>query len=295
MQRSLRSPDRHSQAALDLRSSERSCGRLAHRHAKNFYWGFISLPREQRTAIYALYGFARQVDDHADEHGGPDARAKLAASRRRVHACMHGEYSDPVTQVLSLAIVRYGIPESELQALIDGVESDLRPARYASWADLREYCRLVASVVGRMCVRIFGYTSPVALEYAEELGLALQLTNILRDVREDAARDRFYLPHDELARFGVTEADLRSGRCGPGWPQLVRFEVQRAEHLYASGLRVLRYIPRRSAVCVKTMAGIYHRILEKIAADPWLPLVARASLSRVEKLHVMVESWLRAG
>ncbi len=280
---------------LDLRSSERCCGELARRNAKNFYWGFISLPHEQRTAIYALYDFARQVDDDVDEHVGTDLRARLEASRLRIHRCMRGEYSDPVTQVLSRAIARYGIPELELQELIDGVETDLNRSRYATWPDLRAYCRLVASVVGRMCVRIFGFSEAVALDFAEDLGVALQLTNILRDVREDALRGRIYLPQDELARFGIAESDLLEGRRGPAWPQLVRFQADRAARLYASGLRLLEYIPRRSAVCVKTMAGIYARILAKIEADPWLPLSTRASLNHMEKLHVVVESWLQAG
>jgi phytoene synthase len=277
----------------DLRDSERRCEQIARRHAKNFYWGFISLPYDQRTAIYALYDFARQVDDDADEHVGPDLLARLELQRVRIRACMRGEYSDPVTQVLALAIRRYHIPESELQELVDGVATDLYKTRYANWTELREYCRLVASVVGRMCVRIFGFTDPVALEYAEDLGLALQLTNILRDVREDASRNRIYLPADELRRFGVAESDLLSGRSSPGWPSLVEFETARAAGLYKSGLRVLDYIPFRSAVCVKTMAGIYERILHKIEANPWLPMHARASLNHVEKLHVVVESWLQ--
>jgi len=253
------------------------------------------LPREQRTAIYALYDFARQVDDDADEYAGSDLRERLEASRRSVRACMRGEYADPVTQVLSHAIARYRIPELELQELIDGVATDLNRVRYASWTELREYCRLVASVVGRMCVRIFGYSAPIALDYAEDLGLALQLTNILRDVREDAERGRIYLPADEMARFGIHESEVLAGRGGSGWPKLVWFEAERAQALYASGLRVLDYIPRRAGVCVNTMAGIYHRILAKIVSDPWLPLSGRASLNQVEKLHVMVGSWLRAG
>ena len=279
---------------LDLRDSERSCERLARRHAKNFYWGFISLPQDQRTAIYALYDFLREVDDEADEHSGPDLELRLQRHRERVHACMQGSYSDPITQVLAHAVKRYGIPESELLELIDGVQADLTCNRYASWRELRGYCRLVASVVGRMCVRIFGFGDPVALDYAEDLGLAFQLTNILRDVREDAGRDRIYLPLDDMRRFSLSEEDLLSGRGGPGWPALVSFEARRASSLYASGLRVLAHIPRRSAVCVATMAGIYERILNKIQSDPWLPLRGRAALNRVEKLHVVVGSWLHA-
>lgn len=284
-----------SRATLDLQDSQRRCEQLARRHAKNFYWGFISLPREQRTAIYALYDFARQVDDEADERSGPDLLARLDAHRQRVRACMRGEYGDPVTQVLTWAIRRYQIPQEELLGLIDGVAMDLHRRRYATWAELRSYCRLVASVVGRMCVRIFGYDDAIALEHAENLGLALQLTNILRDVLEDAGRDRIYLPQDELARFGVCNGELlRPGRSR-GWPHLVHFQVRRATGLYEAGLHVLERIPRRAGICVKTMAGIYERILAKIEADPWLPLHERVSLTQVEKLHVVVESWLQAG
>jgi phytoene synthase len=268
---------------------------MARREAKNFYWGFISLEHDQRMAIYALYDFARQVDDEVDEAKRPHLAARLEAHRDRIRACARHEFSDEVTHVLAHAIRRYGIPESELLELIDGVETDSYRVRYRNWDELRSYCRLVASVVGKMCVRIFGFSDPVALERADELGLALQLTNILRDVREDGDRGRIYLPEEELARFGITEGDLLGGQPGRSWEQLVAFEVQRARELYASGLRVVDYIPWRCAVCVRTMAGIYERILDKIECDPQLPLRARASLTRAEKLHVMVGSWLQAG
>jgi phytoene synthase len=278
---------------LALRDAQRYCQQMAYREAKNFYWGFISLEREQRIAIYALYDFARQVDDAADTAGQSGVREGLALHRDRVRACVRGEYHDPVMQVLAHAVQRYQIPEAELNALIDGVEMDLHRSRYQSWTELQEYCRLVASIVGRMCVRIFGFRDPAALERADELGLALQITNVLRDVREDAELGRIYLPADDLARFGVTEDDLLQGRRPAGWRALVAFEIGRAQELFVRGSRVVDYIPWRAGVCVQTMAGIYHRILEKIGADPELPLRARASLSRIEKLRVVLESWLR--
>jgi len=281
--------------ALTLRESERYCQRMASREAKNFYWGFISLQRDQRIAIYALYDFARQVDDEADTLGRSRLPERLAAQRSRARACARGEFDDPVMHVLAHAMSRYRIPEEELLALVDGVEMDSYRTRYATWPELQTYCRLVASVVGRMCVRIFGFTDPAALDHADELGLALQLTNILRDVREDAQLGRIYLPADDLARFGVDERDLLEGRMSPGWRALVDFETQRARALFAKGLLVTDYIPRRAAVCVQTMAGIYFGILGKIERDPELPLRARASLSRIEKLRVVLESWLRAG
>src|SRR5439155_24511429 len=139
---------------------------------------------------------------------GAGAEAGIAAQRRRLRACVAGDRGDPVMVVLGRAVERYAIPAAELEALIDGVEMDLRRRRYGTWAELESYCRLVASMVGRMCVRIFGFSDPVALERADRLGLALQLVNVLRDVTEDAAMDRVYLPAEELRRFGVEESDL---------------------------------------------------------------------------------------
>ena len=274
--------------------AERFCREMAKREAKNFYWGFISLPHDQRMAIYALYGFARQVDDEVDGAPRPDLiPERLAAQRERVRRCMAGQADDPIMQVLVKAVQRYAIPESELQALIDGVERDCTRTRYGSWDELREYCRLVASVVGRMCVRIFGFTDDAALSRADDLGLALQLTNILRDVREDAEMGRVYLPDEDLRRFGISEQEMLAVQPGAGWNALVQFEAQRARELFKTGYEVLRYIPRRPAACVQTMAGIYERLLNKIEHDPQLPLRERAALSKGEKLQVVLESWLR--
>jgi phytoene synthase len=277
--------------ALDLREAERFCQRMARREAGNFYWGFVSLPRDQRVAIYALYDFAREVDDEADAAGRPHLAASLARHRQRARACAAGEASDPVALVLSHAMRRHAIPEGELQALIDGVETDLTRTRYASWTELEGYCRLVASTIGRMCVRIFGFEDPAALERADELGVALQLTNILRDVKEDGELGRVYLPGEDLERFGVAEADLLAGEPGPGWEALVDFEARRARAHFATGLDVLRLIPRRPAACVATMAGIYRRILGMVERDPRLPLRRRASISAAAKAAVMVRSW----
>jgi phytoene synthase len=276
--------------------AERFCREMARREAKNFYWGFISLPHEQRMAIYALYDFARQVDDDVDSAPRPDLiPEKLAAQRDRVKRLDHSPEDDPVMYVLARAVERYRIPQSELLALIDGVEMDCTNVRYATWLQLREYCNLVASIIGRMCVRIFGFDDPQALDRADDLGLALQLTNIMRDVREDATMGRVYLPQEDLVRFGVSDRDLLDGNPGEGWEALVAFETQRTRALFESGYHVLGYIPRRAAACVQTMAGIYERILEKIERDPRLPLHERAALSNGEKLRVVVASWLRPG
>jgi 15-cis-phytoene synthase len=267
---------------------------MAKREAGNFYWGFISLGYHERMAIYALYNFARQVDDEADSIGIENLPKRLAAHRGRISRCVRRDYGDdPILRVLSEAVDRYAIPEDELQMLVDGVEMDFTRSRYATFDELRAYCNLVASVVGRMCVRIFGFSDPVALRYADDLGLALQLTNILRDVREDAVdMKRIYLPQDELKRFEIPESALSKGLIYPGWCELVNHNVARARRYFATGYEVLRYIPRRPAACVQTMAGIYEELLKKIERDPGLPLRARAALSKTEKLRVVVRSWL---
>ncbi|MFI5313153.1 MAG: squalene/phytoene synthase family protein [Candidatus Dormibacteria bacterium] len=271
--------------------AERVCQRLARRDAANFYWGFIALARPQRTAIYALYNFARQVDDAVDSPGVTDPRPRLEEMRRRVRRAIAGEADDEVTTVLARAVAAYRIPLTELDSLVDGVERDLTTLRYASWNDLADYCGLVASTVGRMCVRIFGFDDDIALAHADDLGRAMQLTNILRDVRGDLELGRVYLPADELARFGISEAQLGAGATPAGWEDFVHFQAQRARRLFASGLRVERHIPQRAGVCVRTMAGLYQRILAEIERQPEIPLQRRLSLTSAAKAAVL----LRAG
>jgi phytoene synthase len=280
----------------EVREAERFNREMARREAKNFYWGFISLPYEQRMAIYALYNYGRILDDEADSSDLPNLPERLQPYRDRLARCARGEYEegDKIFHVLAQAVARFEIPQRELEMLIDGVQMDHDRKQYETWDDLRGYCYLVASVVGRMCVRIFGFKQPIALELADDLGLALQVTNILRDVKEDASMGRIYLPQEDLARFGVTNEALVAGSPEPGWEALVQEQVKRAKALFESGYQVTRYIPRRPGACVRTMAGIYEGILKKIEADPWLPLHHRAALAPTEKLRVMVSSWLKA-
>ncbi len=272
--------------------AERVCQRLARVNAANFYWGFIALSRPQRTAIYALYDFARQVDDAVDAPAGADPRAALEETRRRLRRALAGEPDDEVTTVLARAVASYRIPTSELEGLIEGVERDLTTSRYASWDELAGYCRLVASTVGRMCVRIFGFDDDIALRHADELGLAMQLTNILRDVRGDLEMGRIYLPADEMATFGITEQHLAEGEAAPRWHEFVDFQAQRARRLFSSGLRVERHIPRRAAICVRTMAGLYQQILAEIEEHPEVPLERRLSLAPSRKAAVLVRAAL---
>ena len=277
--------------AATFKVAERECATIARREAKNFYWGFLALPRDKRVAIYALYDFARQVDDEVDDEGG-GAREGLERQRARLAACLRGERPDAVTKILGWAVERYAIPGEELEELIDGVDMDLLNRRYASWEELSLYCQRVAGAVGRMCVRIFGFSNPAAIDHANQLGLALQLTNILRDVAEDAGMGRIYLPRDELARFGVDEEALLRLEPGRGWEALLDHQVRRARDLYREGLRTCELIPSSSAACVRTMAGIYRRILDEIERDPRRPLRERVSLSAPEKVGVAGRAWL---
>ncbi|MGA7673286.1 MAG: phytoene/squalene synthase family protein [Nitrolancea sp.] len=283
-----------SRTSTRLDESARYCQELTRREAKNFYWGFIALPKSQRTAIYALYSFAREVDDAVDLVKATFDDDMLRPHRERLERCAAGIFDDPIMHLLSHAMAQYRIPRNEVEALIDGVAMDLTVKRYETWDDFRGYSKLVASAVGRMCVRVFGYTDPTALEYADELGVAMQLANMLRDVREDYERDRIYLPTEDLELHGVDERTIAEGVGGDAWEKLVHFEVARARGCFASGLLVTRYIPRRATACVFTMAGIYQAILDRIEMNPTVPLRERISLSSKDKLSVMAKSWAKA-
>jgi 15-cis-phytoene synthase len=285
----------HDPAGRGIVEAERACQRLARTNAANFYWGFIALPRAQRTAIYALYDFARQVDDAVDSPADADPRARLVKVRLRLLRALAGEPDDDVTTVLARAVARHRIPLAELEGLVDGVECDLTTRRYATWDDLAAYCHLVASTVGRMCVRIFGFDDEVALRHADDLGLAMQLTNILRDVRGDLELGRVYLPADELTAYGITEAQLAGAEPSPGWPDFVDFQAQRARRLFAAGLRVERHIPARAGICVRTLAGLYQRILAEIEEHPDIPLQRRLSLAPSRKAAVLLRATLPRG
>ncbi|HEY6377994.1 MAG TPA: squalene/phytoene synthase family protein [Candidatus Dormibacteraeota bacterium] len=273
-------------------AADRRCARIARAQAANFYLGFLALAPPERSAVYSLYAFARQVDAAADEAGSlPAATAAVAAQRHRLRRTLAGAPDDEVSTALLRTVRRYAIPEAELEALLEGVERDLCVHRYERWEDLAAYCSLVAAAVGRMCVRVFGFTDSAALERADELGTALQLTNILRDVREDAALGRVYLPAADLRRFGLDPEAVAAGQAGAGWEALVHFEAQRARELFASGLGVTAHIPRRAAACVRTMAGIYFALLEAIDRQPRTVLERRLSLPTSRKLAILARAW----
>lgn len=272
------------------------CQALTKREAKNFYYGFMLLPSDQRHAIYAAYAFARQCDDIVDD-GLPidDARVRLAAYREELDRCLEGEPQGPVFTALAHAIRRYKIPGDYFYDLIRGVETDLTVNRYETFDDLKRYCHLVASVVGLISIEIFGYRGgEKARSLAADLGVALQLTNILRDLREDAERDRVYLPLDEVAMFGYSEEELLAGATTPAFRSLMSFQVARAREYFDQGRQLLPYLPLRARACVGAMAGIYSSILDEIARRPSVVFQRRVSLSTPQKLTLAGRELMRS-
>ncbi|MEU7054025.1 presqualene diphosphate synthase HpnD [Streptomyces eurythermus] len=275
------------------------CEAVTGQQARNFAYGIRLLPAAKRRAMSALYALSRRVDDIGD--GGLTDEVKLSRledTRALLARIRAGEVeeddTDPVAVALSHAARAFPIPLGGLDELIDGVQMDVRGETYETWDDLKLYCRCVAGAIGRLSLGVFG-TGPGArgaeraAEYADTLGLALQLTNILRDVREDALGGRTYLPADDLAKFGCS-AGFRAPTPpeGSDFAGLVHFEVRRARALFAEGYRLLPMLDRRSGACVAAMAGIYRRLLDRIERDPEAVLRGRVSLPGHEKAYVAV-------
>jgi phytoene synthase len=267
------------------------CRRIARASGSSFYAGMRLLPAERRNAIFAIYALARHIDDIAD--GDLSAEAKLAALEHiRARLSRAGEANDPVLVAVADAAQHYPIPLDAFGDLLDGAEMDARGHTYATFADTELYGRRVAGSIGRLTLGVFETTDRTAAErLAEELGVALQLTNILRDVTEDLPIGRVYLPAEDLDRFGCRVAN---GRIEGPADLLVAFEAQRALGWLARGLTLVPLLDRRSAACVLAMAGSYRRLLERIALHPELVLGGRPSLRRWEKGWVLAQSLARS-
>jgi len=259
----------------------------------SFYYAFLFLPPERRTAITAFYAFCREVDDVVDEVSDPGvAQTKLAWWRSEVAQAFAGEKNHPVMQALMPHTATYGIEARHLLAVIDGCQMDLDQNRYLDFANLQQYCHLVAGVVGEVAARIFGQTQAQTTTYAHQLGLAFQLTNIIRDVGEDAARGRIYLPVNELQRFDVKAHELLKRGAAPGmdvadfqrrFQALMKFQCERALKTYDEALALLPEADRRAQKPGLMMASIYRTPLQEIAADPLLVLTRRVSLTPLRK------------
>jgi phytoene synthase len=259
----------------------------------SFYYAFLFLPPERRAAITAFYAFCREVDDVVDEVTDVGiAQTKLAWWRSEVAQAYAGEKNHPVMQALMPHTERFGIEARHLLAVIDGCQMDLEQNRYLDFANLQQYCHLVAGVVGEVAARIFGQTDHQTTAYAHRLGLAFQLTNIVRDVGEDAVRGRIYLPVNELQRFDVKAHELLKRGEAPGMDRadferrfqaLMRFQCERAMSTYAEALALLPEVDRRSQKPGLMMASIYRTLLQEIATDPLLVLTRRVSLTPLRK------------
>ncbi len=251
----------------------------------SFYYAFLFLPPERRAAITAFYAFCREVDDVVDEVRDPGVAAtKLAWWQAEVQRAFQGQPTHPAMQALAPAAARFGIEARQLQAVIEGCQMDLRQTRYLDFAQLSRYCHLVAGVVGEVSARIFGQSAPQTTDYAHKLGLAFQLTNIIRDVGEDARRDRIYLPIDELQRFDVKAHEILKGEYSERFTALMAFQAQRAHRLYDEALALLPAADRARQKPGLMMASIYRTLLREIESARFQVLHQRIALTPLRNL-----------
>jgi phytoene synthase len=271
------------------------CQQKAAASGSSFYYSFLFLPAARRRAITALYAFCREVDDVVDETIEPQiAAAKLAWWRAEVGNLYAGSPQHKVTQALAPHLGPYAIERERLNDIIDGMEMDLTQTRYLDWPNLERYCHRVAGVVGLLAAGIFGYRDARTLEYARELGIAFQLTNIIRDVGEDARRNRIYLPMADLKAFGVPAADILNARQTPEFGRLMEFETQRARDYYDRAFSALPAADRKSQRAGLIMAAIYRTLLDEIARDGFRVLTQRTSLTPLRKFWIAWKTWITA-
>ena len=270
------------------------CQKRAADSGSSFYYSFLFLPANRRRAITALYAFCREVDDVVDECQDPQlAATKLAWWRQAVAKLYAGTPDHPVTQALLPVLGEFNLPQEQLLEIIDGMEMDLQQTRYLDFKALSLYCYRVASVVGLLAAEIFGTQDRKTQKYAHDLGMAFQLTNIIRDVGEDARRGRVYLPIDELQRFDVPVADILNARHSDNFRRLMEFQIERAEQYYAQAMAALPAIDRKAQRPGLVMAAIYRTLLEEIKRDGCQVLAQRTSLTPIRKLWIAWRTWIK--
>jgi phytoene synthase len=258
----------------------------------NFYYAFVFLPRKKREAIFAAYAFSRHSDDIVDDAPSPDeAKRDIDLWRNELHACYEGAPTHPIARNLQRILQDFPIPKKHFLDLIDGIEMDLVQNRYATFEDLYQYCYRVASVVGLICIEIFGYSQPQTKDYAINLGLALQLTNIMRDVDADAQQNRIYLPLEDLEKFSYTEEDLRSRRMTPAFADLMAFQGKRAHYYYQEAARFLPVEDRSQLFPAEIMGSIYAELLSQIEKNDYDIFGTRIRLSNAHKLSIALKVW----
>ena len=270
------------------------CQEKAAASGSSFYYSFMFLPPERRQAITALYAFCREVDDVVDEcHDLQVAQTKLDWWRNEVRQVYGGQPQHPVGQALQDIVQRFPLPMEQLLEIIDGMQMDLTQTRYLDWKALNLYCYRVASVVGLLSAEIFGYTNRQTLKYAHDLGLAFQLTNIIRDVGEDARRGRIYLPVDELQRFNVPARQILDAKHSDNFRELMAFQAARARQLYDQAFAQLPAEDRKAQRPGLIMAAIYRTLLDEIEADGFLVLDRRTSLTPLRKIWIAGRTWFK--
>ena len=275
-------------------SPDEYCQQKTVQSGSSFYYSFLFLPPERRRAITALYAFCREVDDTVDDAtDGSVARIKLAWWRTEVSKMYSGTPTHPVMLALQPHIATYQLEEKHLLAIVDGMEMDLDQSRYLDYPGLQRYCWHVAGVVGILSASIFGYTNPQTLAYAEKLGLAFQLTNIIRDVGDDARKGRIYLPVNDLQQFGVTANDLLKLQHSDKFEALMRFQAERAQAVYDEALALLPKEDRRAQRPGLMMAAIYRTLLDEIQRDGFHVLNQRISLTPLRKLWLAWKTYVR--
>jgi phytoene synthase len=276
-------------------SPDEYCQQKAAQSGSSFYYSFLFLPADRRRAITALYAFCREVDDTVDECTDVSvAYNKLNWWRKEIAAMQAGSPTHPVTKALAPHMAPYQLDSAHLLAIIDGMEMDLSQTRYLDYPGLQKYCWHVASVVGILSASIFGVTDPQTLKYAEKLGLAFQLTNIIRDVGEDARKGRIYLPVNELQQFNVTAADLLNARHGENFEKLMAFQAARAQATYDEAFALLPAVDRRAQRAGLMMAAIYRALLSEIERDGFHVLTQRISLTPIRKLWLAWKTYVRS-
>jgi 15-cis-phytoene synthase len=276
-------------ATNEVDSSYDYCRRVARRRAKNFYYSFLLLSAQQRKAMCAIYAFMRYCDDLSDEPGA--TRAAMERWRNELEEALEGRFSGhPVWPAFHHTVRRFQIPHDYFREMIAGVASDLEPRQIDTFDDLYRYCYQVASVVGLTIIHIFGFDTRTALPLAEKCGVAFQLTNILRDIREDAERGRIYLPGEDLRRFGVSREDLSSGKRTEAFIRLMRFEAARARSYYEQSMPLLDLVHPRSRPSLWALITIYSRLLERIEETGYDVLSRRVRLSALEKSWILARA-----
>lgn len=274
-----------------LAESYAFCRGIARKRARNFYYSFVLLSRERRDAMCAIYAFMRYCDDLSDDPGA--SREALERWRCALVDALGGKFdSYPAWPAFHDTVERYRIPHEYFFQMIEGVMSDLEPRRFASFDELYRYCYQVASVVGLSIIHVFGFDSSAALPLAEKCGVAFQLTNILRDVGEDAARERIYLPAEDLLRFGVSVEDLNAGRRTDAFLRLMNFEAARARAYYDESKPLVGLIHERSRPALRALIGIYSRLLALVQERNFDVFSRRISLPAAEKCWIVLRAWV---